>query len=48
MIPFEDWYVHPDLVDMDYVNKLIDNNKKNYVSHSITGKTISWKNIQYT
>lgn len=46
--PFEDWYVHPDLVDMDYVNKLIYNNKKNYVSHSITGKTISWKNIQYT
>jgi len=20
--PFEDWYVHPDLVDMDYVNKI--------------------------
>jgi len=20
--PFEDWYVHPDLVDMEYVNKI--------------------------
>ena len=20
--PFEDWYVHPDLVDMDYINKI--------------------------
>ena len=23
--PFEDWYVHPDLVDMDYVNKIRSN-----------------------
>jgi len=21
-LPFEDWYIHPDLVDMDYVNKI--------------------------
>ena len=21
--PFEDWYVHPELVDMNYINKLI-------------------------
>lgn len=21
-VPFEDWYIHPDLVDMDYVNKV--------------------------
>jgi hypothetical protein len=20
--PFEDWYVHPELVDMDYINKI--------------------------
>jgi hypothetical protein len=45
--PYEDWYVHPDLVDMNYVNNLIENNKKNYVNHPITGKTINWKNIQY-
>lgn len=46
--PFEDWYVHPDLVDMNYVNKLIENNVKNYVEHSITGKTISHMDIDYT
>jgi hypothetical protein len=23
--PFEDWYVHPDLVDMNYVNKIRSN-----------------------
>jgi hypothetical protein len=23
-VPFEDWYVHPDLVDMDYINKIKD------------------------
>ena len=45
--PYEDWYVHPDLVDMDYVNNLIENNKTNYVDHPITNKTINWKDIQY-
>ena len=45
--PFEDWYVHPDLVDMNYVNNLIENNKTYYVNHSITKKTINWQNIHY-
>lgn len=45
--PYEDWYVHPDLVDMDYVNNLIENNKNNYVSHPIVGKTINWEDIHY-
>jgi hypothetical protein len=45
--PFEDWYVHPDLVDMNYVNNLIENNKTYYVNHSITKKTINWQDIQY-
>ena len=45
--PYEDWYVHPDLVDMDYVNNLIQNNNKFYVNHHITGKTLNWENIQY-
>lgn len=45
--PYEDWYVHPDLVDMNYVNALIENNKKNYVYHSITEKTINWEDIIY-
>lgn len=45
--PYEDWYVHPDLVDIDYVNNLIENNKTKYIDHPISGKTINWKDIQY-
>jgi hypothetical protein len=45
--PYEDWYVHPDLVDMNYVNNLIEMNKKNYVYHPVTKKTINWENIRY-
>jgi len=45
--PYEDWYVHPELVDMNYVNDVIEKNKKNYVNHPITGKILSWKDIQY-
>ncbi len=40
--PFEDWYVHPDLVDMNYINNLIDINKNNYDNN-----VIEWQNIQY-
>jgi hypothetical protein len=46
-IVFEDWYVNPDLVDMDYINKLISNNMNNYVYNSITEKSISCQNINY-
>ncbi len=45
--PYEYWYVHPDLVDMDYVNQLIENNKKNYTPHDLTDEKIEWNNIQY-
>lgn len=45
--PYEDWYVHPELVDMNYVNTLIEKNKKNYKDHFITGKTIGWTDIEY-
>jgi hypothetical protein len=45
--PYEDWYVHPDLVDMNYVNNLIENNRANYVNHPITEKTLNWQDIQY-
>lgn len=45
--PYEDWYVHPDLVDMNYINSLIENNKTYYVNHPITKKTINWQDIQY-
>jgi len=46
-LPYEDWYVHPDLVDMNYVNNLIEINKTKYVNHRITGQTINWNSIQY-
>ena len=45
--PYEDWYVHPDLVDMNYVNNLIEINKTNYEYHPITAKTINYANIKY-
>ena len=45
--PYEDWYVHPDLVDMNYVNTLIENNNKYYVENPITKKTINWQDIKY-
>ena len=45
--PYEDWYVQPDLVDMEYVNTLIESNKQYYMDHHITGKTINYKHIQY-
>jgi len=45
--PYEDWYVHPDLVDMNYVNNLIEKNKNYYVYNHITDKSIDWESIQY-
>lgn len=54
--PFEDWYVHPDLVDMDFINKIIENNIKNYKTNvkqdvyfkdSIVEKSINWQDIEY-
>jgi hypothetical protein len=45
--PFEDWYVHPDLVNMVYVNNLIENNKSKFVNNPITEKTIRWEDIEY-
>jgi len=33
--PYEDWYVHPDLVDMIYIFNLVNLNKNNYVNNNI-------------
>lgn len=44
---YEDWYVHPELVDMYYINNLMKTNEKNYVQNPITGTSISWRDIQY-
>ena len=47
--PYEDWYVHPDHVDMDYINELQKNNRKNYEFCPVDDihETILWKNIDY-
>lgn len=44
---FEDWYVHPSLVDMVVVEALIAANAANYVDNPITGKSIDWQAIKY-
>ena len=45
--PYEDWYVHPDLVDMNYINTLMETNNKNYIKNPITETTINWQDIKY-
>ena len=47
MYPFEDWYVHPDLIDMEYINKFIDKNAKNYLLDNPCGSTINFLAIEY-
>ena len=44
---YEDWWVHPELVDIEYVNLIKEKNKNKYVSNNITGKSINWKDIEY-
>ena len=55
--PFEDWYIHPDLVDMQLVDELINKNggnyktnivRKKYFSESPVNKSINWKDINYS
>ena len=44
---YEDWYVHPDLVDMNYVNRIKAANSKNYEDSPTTGRSIAWGRIEY-
>lgn len=46
-IVYEDWYVHPDLVDMEYINEIKNINLSKYVKNIITGKSIGWDKIEY-
>ena len=46
-VVFEDWWVHPDLVDMEYIKKLQNENINNYRNNRLTKKSISWKKINY-
>jgi hypothetical protein len=46
---YEDWYVHPSLVDMDYVNALMSKNAVHYENNPITGQpSIDWQSIDYS
>jgi hypothetical protein len=44
---FEDWWVHPNLVDMEYVKKLKNENINNYKKNHITGSSINYMDISY-
>lgn len=46
--PYEDWYVHPDLVDMDYVARLQANNVQHYTQHPLTERALEFSRIDYT
>jgi hypothetical protein len=46
-VVYEDWYVHPELVDMEYVNKLKERNAHKYGENTITGKSLDWRSISY-
>ena len=46
-VVFEDWYVHPELVDMNYVEKVISLNEHNYAKNHLTQKSICGNHIIY-
>tara|TARA_R100001594_G_scaffold62393_2_gene96681 strand:- start:634 stop:1365 length:732 start_codon:yes stop_codon:yes gene_type:complete len=45
--PFEDWWVHPDLVDMEHIQKIIDMNEDIYEDNDVTGRAISGPHVEY-
>ena len=51
--PYEDWYVHPDLVDMEHVNYIIDKNKEKYTNtvrifdKTLVTEVINWHELEY-
>lgn len=46
--PYEDWYVYPDLVDMNYIKELQIQNNKNYKITNIPNiNSINWEDIEY-
>ena len=44
---YEDWYIHPDLVNLDYAKSVREKNIKNYEENGKTNKSICWSNIEY-
>ena len=45
--PYEDWYVHPSLVNTRYIEELKSLNAKHYKQHPVTGMTIDWRDLAY-
>lgn len=46
--PYEDWYVHPTLVDMEYIENLKSKNLKNYKDSTVASiRSINWEIIEY-
>jgi hypothetical protein len=45
--PFEDWYVHPELVNMDYINTIKSQSQNKIKIHSVAGPCIHYKDIKY-
>lgn len=45
--PYEDWYVHPTLVNTGYIQQLTAKNSPKYKKHPLTGLTINWSDIEY-
>ena len=53
--PYEDWYIHPDLIDNELVTTLIRKNEQNYklviamkrYNEPPVHKIIDWKDIEY-
>jgi hypothetical protein len=44
---FEDWYVHPELVDMNFVKSFQNKNLKNYIANPITNIAIEYTDIDF-
>ena len=45
--PYEDWYIHPSLVNTVYIQELKSLNERHYKPHPVTGMTINWRDIEY-
>lgn len=50
---FEDWYVHPELVDIEIINNIIEKNKTKYVrskqgkNNNLVDLCIYYNDIEY-
>lgn len=45
--PYEDWYAHPELVDIEYITGLQAMNKNTYILDFSCDEAIPWRQIRY-